>query len=254
MRNLKIKVAYDGTAYCGWQVQPNQPTIQGTIEAALAQIEGSHVRLHGSGRTDAGVHALEQVASFELGNPIPAENLCKAMNRLLPEAIRVLAVEPAAAGFHARHSARAKHYEYRIWRGQICPPFLSRYAYALPYRLDEPAMSEAAERFAGRHDFRSLAAHDGGEKESTIRTIFSSELQRDADLLVYRVHGSGFLYHMVRNIVGTLLDVGRGNLRPGDVDRILAAKTRSAAGPTVPARGLFLVKVEYGESEAGRPI
>jgi tRNA pseudouridine38-40 synthase len=171
------------------------------------------------------------------------------MNRLLRETIRVTAIEEAGISFHARHSARAKTYEYRMWRGEVCPPFLCRYAYAIPFRLDERAMIEAAGRFAGTHDFRSLAARDEQEKPSTVRTIFSSQLERSGDSLIYRVRGSGFLYHMVRNIVGTLLDVGRGNLASADVERILAAKNRSAAGPTVPARGLFLVCVEYENVE-----
>ncbi len=245
MRNLKITVAYDGTDYCGWQVQPGQTTIQGLLQAALERIEGAAVKVHGSGRTDAGVHALAQVASFHLANPIPALNLRKALNRLLPEAIRVLLVEVAAEDFHARYSARAKTYEYRIWRQEVCPPLVSRYVLPFPYPLDEERMCEAAERLRGTRDFRSLAANDGEATESTVRTIFSSTLARDGERLVYRVRGSGFLRHMVRNAVGTLIEVGRGNFSPGDIDRILETKDRSAAGPTAPGRGLFLVDVEY---------
>jgi tRNA pseudouridine38-40 synthase len=245
MRNLKLTIAYDGTDYCGWQVQPGRPTIQGLLETALAELEGAAVKLHGSGRTDAGVHALAQVASFHLANPIPAPNLRKALNRLLPEAVRVLLVEEAADDFHARYSARAKTYEYRIWREEICPPLLSRYVLPFPYRLDEDRMRQAAPRLCGTRDFRSLAANDGEPHESTVRTVFSSTLERHGEQLRYRVRGSGFLRHMVRNAVGTLLEVGRGNLAPADIDRILEAKHRAAAGPTAPARGLFLVEVEY---------
>jgi tRNA pseudouridine38-40 synthase len=245
MRNLKITVAYDGTDFCGWQVQPSQITVQGLLEAALGEIEGAPVRIQGSGRTDAGVHALGQVASFPLNNPIPRENLRKAVNRLLPDAVRVLLVEEAGADFHARHSARAKTYEYRIWRDEICPPHLSRYVHPFPYPLDESRMQQAAARFEGTRDFRSLAATNGQPLESTVRTIFSSTLERRGEQLIYRVRGSGFLYHMVRNTVGTLIEVGRGNVRPDDIDRILEAQDRSAAGPTAPARGLFLVAVEY---------
>ncbi len=245
MRNLKITLAYDGTDFCGWQIQPSQPTIQGLIETVLNEIEGAAVTIQGSGRTDAGVHALGQVASFSLKNPIPAENLRKAMNRLLPDTVRVLFVEEVPEDFHARHSARAKTYEYRIWRGEICPPHLSRFVYPFPYPLDEAKMQQAAGRFAGTHDFRSLAANDGRPLESTVRTIFSSTLEREGEQLTYRVRGSGFLYHMVRNTVGTLIEVGRGNLFPEDINRILDAKDRSVAGPTAPARGLFLVSVEY---------
>lgn len=245
MRNLKLKLAYDGTEFHGWQVQPSQRTIQGVLEAVLGEIEGSPVKIHGAGRTDAGVHALEQVASLRLGNPIPPENLRKAMNRLLTDAIRVLQVEEAESAFHARYSATAKRYEYRIWRAEICPPWLSRYVYPHPYPLDEGRIAEAADRFAGTHDFRSLAACGGREMESTVRTIFSSSLEREGEMLVYRVRGTGFLYRMVRNIVGTLLEVGRGNRAPDDIGLILAGKKRSEAGPTAPARGLFLAGVEY---------
>jgi tRNA pseudouridine38-40 synthase len=249
MRHLKLKIAYDGTDFHGWQVQPGLPTIQGLLQSVLADIEGRPVPVHGAGRTDAGVHALAQVASVELSNPIPAENLRKAMNRWLPDAVRVLDVEEVTADFHPRHCAKAKTYEYRIWRGEVCPPVLSRYVYPHTYPLDEPAMIEAAARFAGTHDFRSLAAANAPGKESTVRTIFSSTLERKEELLVYRVRGSGFLHHMVRNIVGVLLDVGRGAISPADVDTIIAARQRSAAGPTAPGRGLFLVEVEYGTGE-----
>jgi tRNA pseudouridine38-40 synthase len=252
MRHLKLKIAYDGTDFHGWQVQPGLPTIQGLLEAVLTEIEGRRVQVHGAGRTDAGVHALAQVASVALSNPIPTENLRKAMNRLLPDAIRILDVEETTADFHPRHCARGKKYEYRIWRDEVCPPVLSRYVYPHPYPLDVPAMIEAATHFEGTRDFRSLAAANAPGKESTVRTIFSSTIERVGALLVYRVHGTGFLHHMVRNIVGVLLDVGRGARSPQDVDAILAARQRSAAGPTVPARGLFLVEVEYGAEREGQ--
>jgi len=246
MRHLKLKIAYDGTDFHGWQVQPGLPTIQGLLESVLTEIEGRPVQVHGAGRTDAGVHALAQIASATLANPIPTENLRKAMNRWLPDAVRILEVEEVAADFHPRRSAMAKTYEYRIWRGEVCPPVLSRYVYPHPYPLDEPAMIEAAARFEGTHDFRSLAAANAPGKESTVRTVFSSILTRKEMLLVYRVRGTGFLHHMVRNIVGVLLDVGRGVHPPQEVDAILTAKQRSAAGPTVPGRGLFMIEVEYG--------
>lgn len=243
MRNLKLTLAYDGTGFSGWQVQPSRRTIQGELEAALMEIEGSAVKAHGSGRTDAGVHALGQTASFRLANPIPCVNLRRALNHTLPPAIRALEVEEVPEDFHARHSAVAKTYEYRIHRGEVCPPFDRRYVYHLPYPLDEETMIRAAPRFEGTRDFRSLATRDGEEKESTVRTVFSSVLRRDDDRLIYRVRGSGFLYNMVRNIVGTLIETGRGNLPP--VDEILAAGDRSAAGPTAPPQGLFLESVEY---------
>ena len=245
MRHFKATIAYDGTDFHGWQIQPNHPTVQGTLKRALETIERGPVDPQGAGRTDAGVHALGQVASFSLKNPIPEANLLKAVNRLLPKTVRVLAIERVAAEFHARHSATGKLYEYRIWRGDACSPFDVRYVCHHPFPLDEAAMMEAAGAFAGRHDFRSLAASGSEDLESTVRTIFSSVLKREGELLIYRVHGNGFLYHMVRNIVGTLLEVGRGRLVAGGITGVLGAKERAAAGPTAPARGLFLVRVEY---------
>lgn len=245
MRNLKLTLCYEGADFAGWQVQPGRRTIQNEIEAALGEIEGRAVRIEGSGRTDAGVHALGQVASFRLENRIPLKNLQKALNCRLPPSIRVLSVEEVAADFHARHSAIAKTYEYRWWRDEVCPPFERRYVCNHPYPLDEEAMIRAAPLFEGERDFRSLATNNGGDQLSTIRTIYSSKLERVGPRLIYRVRGSGFLYNMVRNIAGTLLEVGRGNLALDDIDTILAARDRATAGPTAPAAGLFLVSVEY---------
>ncbi len=246
MRTLKLTLAYDGTDFHGWQVQPGLPTIQGELERVLGEIEGKPVPVAGSGRTDAGVHALAQVASLSLENPIPLLNLRRAMNRLLAPAIRVLEVEEAPPGFHARFSARFKLYEYRLWRGEICPPMSWRYLCHHPYPLDLEAMREAAPQFEGTHDFRSLAAAgEEDEQTNTVRTVLSSRLEIDGDLLRYRVCGAGFLHHMVRNMVGTLLEVGKGNCRPADIARILASADRTQAGPTAAARGLFLVEVGY---------
>jgi tRNA pseudouridine38-40 synthase len=247
-RRLKITLAYDGTDYHGWQVQPGLPTIQGELERVLSEIEGGSVAVAGSGRTDAGVHALAQVASFDLGNPIPAENLRRAMNRLLPPAIRVLEVEEAPRGFHARASAVAKTYEYRLWRAEICPPVLWRYVYHHPYPLDFQAMAAAAPLFEGTRDFRSLAGADDTrrpEEAAQPRTIFESRLETAGELVRYTVRGSAFLRHMVRNLMGTLLEVGKGNLKPQDIPALLEAADRRRAGPTAPARGLFLLRVEY---------
>ena len=253
-RSWKLTLAYDGTSYSGWQVQPAATTIQGTVEDALATVEGQPVKLAGSGRTDAGVHALAQVASCTLASPIPAHGLIKALNRLLPADIRITDARLAPEGFHARHWATAKTYEYRIQRAPICPPFEARFTYWHPYPLDEEAMCVAAPRLVGDRDFCSFASSGGGVEESTERSVYSSVLQRDTDLLVYRVRGSGFLYRMVRNFVGTLLEVGRGNLQPDDIDRILAARDRREAGPTAPARGLFLVSVEYPDETAAADV
>ena len=250
MRNLKITLAYDGSDFHGWQVQPEHATIQGTLAAAMERVAGVKVLPQGSGRTDAGVHALAQVASCQIEAAIPTQNLQRALNHVLPAAIRVLEVEEAAPEFHARKSARAKTYRYRIYRGEICSPFLARYVYHYPYPLHEPAVHAAAAEIVGEHDFTSFAAVDPErgreeEEESNVRTIYSSEWTREAEEFIYTVRGSGFLHHMVRNLVGTFLHVGKGTLDPAAMKRILEAGNRSAAGPTAPACGLYLVRVEY---------
>ena len=253
--NWKLTLAYDGTDFHGWQIQPEHATIQGELAAAIERITGERVLPQGSGRTDAGVHARAQVASFELSAPIPPANLHRALNRAIPAAIRVLRAEHADAEFHARHSVRAKTYEYRIFQGEICPPWLARYVYALNWPLRVGQMQAAGKSMVGEHDFTSFAATDPDlsarscaedEQPDNVRTIFSSAFsQEDADILIYRVRGNGFLHHMVRNLVGTFIDVGRGHINPEDVSRILEARSREAAGATSPARGLFLDSVEY---------
>lgn len=250
VRNLKITLAYDGSDFFGWQVQPERATVQGTLATALERVTGCTVLPQGSGRTDAGVHALAQVASCQVDAGIPTENLARALNHALPPAIRVQSVEEAAPEFHARKSARAKTYRYRIYRDEICPPFLARYVYHHPYPLDEEAMQDAVAAIAGEHDFTSFAAVDperGREEEeaSNVRTIYSSEWTREGEEFAYSVRGNGFLHHMVRNLVGTFLLVGKGTLDRAGMKRILAARHRSAAGPTAPACGLYLVSVEY---------
>ena len=242
MRRIKIKLAYDGSEFHGWQVQPDLPTIQGVLEQVVSEIEGQAVQVAGSGRTDAGVHALEQVAAFHMANPIPVANLRRAMNRLLPHTIRVLSAEEVAAGFHPRFDARAKTYEYRIVRAEVCSPFEWPYAHHYPYPLDEDRMARLAAAFAGEHDFTAFAAADerDAEGKSKVRRVFSSVLERPAGRLIYRVRGSGFLKHMVRNLVGTLIEAGKGN-----IDDLTALPAKP--GPTAPAKGLFLVSVEYAE-------
>jgi tRNA pseudouridine38-40 synthase len=265
MQNWKLTLAYDGTAFHGWQIQPGLPTIQGELQSALHRILGSGGNApepaplpQGSGRTDTGVHALGQVASFTLTAPIPPENLARALNRTLPAAIRVLESRIVPEAFHARHSALAKTYEYRIFRGSLCSPFLAPYVHASRWPLDLDELHRAARDVVGEHDFISLAASDpelterGDDEDSpvrsTIRRIFSSEWQElPGDLLVYRVRGSGFLHHMVRNLVGTMLEIARGQFPAGSMPAILDARSRSAAGPTAPAKGLFLHSVEYPE-------
>ncbi|MBS1850973.1 MAG: tRNA pseudouridine(38-40) synthase TruA [Acidobacteria bacterium] len=248
MRNLRLILAYDGSDFAGWQVQPASPTIQGTLATAIGRLTGEKVLPQGSGRTDAGVHALAQVVTFVTESNVPTGNFLKALNDLLPPAIRVLEAAEVPADFHARKSARAKTYRYHMYRADICPPFLARYVWHFPYPLDEGAMQEAAGRVLGEHDFTSFAAVDPERDEtpaSHVRSILASEWERQGDELVYTVRGSGFLHHMVRNLVGTFLLVGKGTLQPEDVSRILEARKRSAAGATAPASGLFLVSVEY---------
>jgi len=247
MRRIKIEIAYDGTDYHGWQVQPGLATIQGTLEQVIADIEGRPVHVAGSGRTDAGVHALAQVAAFSIENPIPIDNLRRAMNRLLPADIRITHVEEDREDFHPRFEAKAKTYEYRIFRGEICLPFVRRYVYHHPYPLCIGDMVEAASLLEGDHDFTAFAASDERDEmgASKVRTIFSSALTLEGDRLVYRVRGSGFLKHMVRNIVGVLLEVGKSNVdRAGFLAR-LGPGCSIPPGPTAPARGLFLISVEY---------
>jgi tRNA pseudouridine38-40 synthase len=250
MRNLKVVLAYDGTDFCGWQVQPGAPSIQATLASAIGRITAEKVLPQGSGRTDAGVHALAQVVTFQTESVIPEANLVIALNDVLPPAIRVLDVSQMAADFHARKSAKTKIYRYRIFRGDICPPFFARYVWHYPYPLDEDAMGEAAPLIEGEHDFTSFAAVDperGRDQDgrSNVREVFSSQWLRQGDELIYEVRGSGFLHHMVRNLVGTFLLVGKQSLQPSDLTRILDEKKRSSAGATAPASGLFLVRVEY---------
>jgi tRNA pseudouridine38-40 synthase len=250
MRNLKLILSYDGSEFSGWQVQPDAPTVQGTLASAIGRVTGEKVLPQGSGRTDAGVHALAQVATFVTESSVPTANFVKALNDVLPPSVRVLEVTEQPQEFHARHSARAKTYRYRIFRGSICPPFLARYVWHYPYPLDEKAMQEAAKLVVGEHDFTSFAAADperGCEEgsASNLRQIFSSMWVRLQDELAYTVRGSGFLHHMVRNLVGTFIVVGKGTLSVEDVARILEARNRSAAGPTAPASGLYLVSAEY---------
>ncbi|SEF69948.1 tRNA pseudouridine38-40 synthase [Bryocella elongata] len=273
MPHFKLTLSYDGTPYHGWQVQPDLSTVQGCLAHAIAEVTGENVLPQGSGRTDAGVHALGQVASFSLAVRIPVANLHRALNRVLPPSIRVLTTEEVDASFHARHSSRGKIYEYRLFErrrhggpllaGRLperaCSPFLAPWVWDCRWPLDLAAMESGATPLIGTQDFSSFAAGDldkgqrladddsdpGESGPNPIKTIHSIALARTEELLTFRIHGSGFLHHMVRNIVGTLVEIGRGALTPERMTGILTARDRSAAGPTAPAKGLFLAEVIY---------
>ena len=292
MPTFKITLAYDGTDYVGWQRQANGVSIQSLIEDALRVLDGREVRVTGAGRTDAGVHALGQVAAFTIERTLSSGALLRALNAQLPGAIRVLAADEAAPTFHPRFGARTKTYRYRIWNGDVISPFERRYAWHVTGALDLDAMRDAARLVEGRHDFAAFQA-SGGSAATSEREVFVSRIAecglriicgwrmadggvlpiggcdtppqsvvgnpqsailnpsavrnpQSAILLSYEISGSGFLRHMVRNIVGSLVEVGRGRRPAGWIGDLLASRNRTAAGPTAPAVGLFLVSVEYG--------
>jgi tRNA pseudouridine38-40 synthase len=254
MRYFKLTIAYDGTDYHGWQAQSNKPTIQGQIIGVLERLTQERIALHGAGRTDAGVHALGQVGSFRTQSALSAPEFQRALNALLPHEIRIVGCDEVGPTFNARWSARGKTYRYRLYRGKVVPPFIYRYVLHYPFPLDEDRMRDAAARFVGMHDFTSFAASTGSEEDdrerSTEREIFSTDLSRSADNeeLVFTVKGRSFLRYMVRKMVGSLLDVGRGKLAPEDIDRLFELKDRSKSGPTVPPQGLVMVEVIHEES------
>jgi tRNA pseudouridine38-40 synthase len=249
-RTLKLTLAYDGTDFAGWQIQPAARTVQGTVQAILSRIAGEPVKLVGSGRTDAGVHALGQVASFETTSRHACEVFCRALQAELPDDIAILSVEEARAGFHARGSARRKRYRYVIHDGDARDVFARRFCWPVPYWLDEAAMRRGAVALLGTHDFSSFET-TGSKRESSVRTIFAIEVARPfADrpfVLHLEVEANGFLYNMVRAITGTLMQVGRGARDEQWVGEALDSRNRSAAGPTAPSQGLFLLSVRYDE-------
>ena len=254
MHYFKLTIAYDGTDFHGWQIQANKPTVQGEIVAVLRRLTQENVQLPGAGRTDAGVHALGQVGSFRTQSALSAGEFQRALNALLPPAIRIVSAEETGPDFSARWSAKGKVYRYRLYRGKVVPPMLWRYVLHYPFPLDEEAMKEAAAKFVGVHDFTSFAASTGSEdddKERNMeREIYSSELKRtdDGEELWFTVHGRSFLRYMVRKMVGTLLEVGRGKLSPADIERLYELKDRSKSGPTMPPQGLFMVRVDHEEA------
>ena len=251
MRNLKLTIAYDGADFHGWQIQPGVCTIQGALNDVASQVTQEKIFVHGASRTDAGVHALGQVAHFKTRSAIPAAEFRRAFNALLPPAIRIVAAEEVGPDFHSRWQSQAKTYRYRIYRGAVLPPFEHRRMLHYSGPLDEAATSAAAREFEGEHDFETFAASSGSEDDdrgrTTVRVIYSSEIIRDPerDEIAYVVRGESFLRYMVRKIVGTLLEVGKGRLTPTDIPDLLAARDRSRSGPTVPPEGLYLVALEY---------
>jgi tRNA pseudouridine38-40 synthase len=277
MRNIKLNLAYDGTEFHGWALQPGRPTVQGTLVAVASRLTQERVFLFGSGRTDAGVHALGQVASFKTNSTLAPDEFQRAFNALLPPSIRVLDCREESPDFHPRWNALAKTYEYRIYRGRIVPPFEQRYVLHYPFPLDESAMARAARMFEGVHDFTSFAASADGEEEGErkrepTREILRAEMTRvsrqsiwsaafrdtgraDApgEELTFTVRGKSFMRFMVRKMVGTLLEIGRGKLAPDDITRLFELRDRSASGPTVAPQGLFLVSVEYPDRWKVRP-
>jgi tRNA pseudouridine38-40 synthase len=243
--HFKLTLAYDGTASVGWQRQAAGTSIQQLLEDVLAILEGAPVTVQGAGRTDAGVHALGQVASVTLTRAIGAHTLRRAINAHLPETVRVLEAVEVPPGFHARFDALAKTYRYRIWNTPVLSPFERHYAWHVPEpSLDVAAMAIAARALEGRHDFVSFQA-SGSPTTMTVREIFSSTIVRDAALITYEVSGEGFLRHMVRSIVGTLVEVGRRRRPPEWMREVIAAHSRIEAGRTVPPHGLVLVRVDY---------
>ena len=254
MRNIKLTIAYDGSNFHGWQIQPGVPTIQGALTDAVRKITQEHTTLHGASRTDAGVHALVQVASFRTQSGLTAEEFQRALNALLPPQIRVVCAEELGPDFHARWQALEKTYHYRVYRGRVLPPFEYRRALHYPFPLDEEAMARAAKCFEGERDFSSFAASSGSEEgdkdRSPVRVIYSSELLRlpEKQEIVYAIRGRSFLRYMVRKIVGTLLDVGRGRLSVDDIEKLFEMRERTRSGPTVPPEGLYLVELKYPEA------
>jgi len=244
MRNLKLTIAYDGTNFHGWQIQPNLRTIQGELQQAFQRLFNHDVSISGSGRTDAGVHAHRQVANVQTIRTMDCGAVLWGANALLPRDIRVLSVEDVDPEFHARHSARSKTYEYHLWRRAVVSPFRCSYVYAFRYPLRAEQMDRGAEQFLGTHDFTSFCS-TATEIEDRTRTIYEATWRRSDEEWVFRIRGNGFLQYMVRTISGTLVQIGRGRMEVEQLPDIFAAKDRRLAGPSLPAHGLHLVEVEY---------
>ena len=244
-QTYRLTISYDGTAYAGWQVQPDQLSVQQVLEETLNRILQKSTRIHSSGRTDRGVHARAQTAHIQLHQAMSPSVLQRALNALLPPDIRVSAVLNVSPDFHARFSALSKEYRYYIWNGPVLSPFDVRYRLHVRRSLDLPAMREAAEVLVGEHDFASFTANPNRILETTVRHLKRLEIHQTGDEIMISAVGNGFLYKMVRSLVGGLLRVGYGELSPADIQRILKEKKRTAEIPTARAHGLFLWKVDY---------
>ena len=249
MNRFRFTVAYDGTAYAGWQIQPGQVTIQQVLQDAFCDLTGETVKVHGSGRTDAGVHAAGQVIHVDTHFALPSVAFVRALNVRLPRDIRLLSAAQVDDSFHARKSAVAKEYRYFVYQGEMMMPHLRLYRAHVHKRLDVAAMHQALDIFEGTHDFAAFSANPDREVETTVRTIFSGTLQADDLDIMISLRGDGFLYKMVRSIAGWLIRVGRGEVRPEDTVAVLDSRVRTAAVPTAAPEGLFLWRVEYREKQ-----
>ena len=256
MPNFKIIIEYDGRRFCGWQKQGQKNSIQEILEKALRKVLREKIRLVASGRTDAGAHALAQAADFHTAKKIPPEKLIAAINSHLPKDIAVVRIDKVPAGFHSRFDAKSKIYRYTIFNRGFSSPLLRNFVYLCRFPLNLSLMRKEAQVLTGRHDFKSFCA-SGSDVKDTVRRIKRISIKKSTDqlsaigyepkgsLISIEIEANGFLYNMVRNISGTLIEIGRGRFKPGSMKRILAAKDRNAAGPTLPAKGLCLVKVVY---------
>lgn len=244
MKRVMLTVAYDGTAYHGWQIQPNGETIEGILNRCLSETLGEKIEVIGASRTDSGVHAMGNIAVFDTDSPIPADKISYALNQRLPEDIKIQKSEEVASDFHPRHCESRKSYEYRIYCAPFPMPVKRLYAHYTYIPMDVERMRRGASYLVGKHDFKSFCSAEA-QVETTVRQVDSVEVVQEGQEIVIRVAGRGFLYNMVRIIAGTLMEVGRGHIAPEEVKTILEAKDRQAAGPTAPACGLTLVKYEF---------
>lgn len=242
MRNYKLSLSYDGTDFHGWQRQPDKRTIQGVLEGSLTKITRKKIHVIGAGRTDAGVHAQEQVASFKENLSLEDEELCRALNSVLPDEIRINSLKRMDINFNARKMAKSKIYQYRIFNSPIISPFLQRYVLQWSSPLKVKLMKEAAPLFAREADFRAFSS---SQLQNSVRKVMRSKIEKKGDEIIYTVEASGFLRYMVRTMMGTLLEIGKGKMPPVRIEEIFREKKRSLAGPTIPAKGLCLIKVNY---------